>query len=83
MNTHAGTCEQANHGQNGCASTDDLESCTQGELTIFKGSDAYQQYFDVLLEFRVRDRCGDESNFKLIEYEIGSGHLVESPPAEE
>jgi hypothetical protein len=80
----ADICGEAGHGTNGCSSVDDLESCTQGELTLVGTSDdgGYQKYEQLLLEFRVRDRCGDQSNFKLIEYEVGSGHLVETPPAE-
>lgn len=88
-----GACLESNHGQGdqagdltpdghrGCGSPDDLDACVQGELTFLYTSEAFVMYRDILLEFRVRDRCGDESNFKLVEYEIGSGHLVETPPA--
>ena len=80
----AGSCLAAGHGSNGCNSVNDLETCTQGELTMLLTSDdgGFSKYQDILLEFRVRDRCGDQSNFKLVEYEVGSGHLVETPPAE-
>jgi hypothetical protein len=82
----ADICAPFGHGANGCASVDDLESCTRGELTlVLEGTDEpLLKYQDILLEFRIRDRCGDTSNFKLVEYEVGSGHLVESaPPADE
>ena len=80
----AAICAPFSHPTSGCANIDDLDSCTQGTLTwAVEGPDEpFLKYQDLLLEFRVRDRCGDESNLKLIEYEVGSGHLVETPAPE-
>lgn len=72
-------CDAAPFSRVGCTANS-LETCTQGEMTyLLNFEDALVQYQDIVLEFRVRDRCGASSNEKFIEYEIGSGHLLENP----
>ncbi len=72
-------CENVPFGRAGCTANS-LDTCTQGEMTYLLGAeDPLQQYQDIVMEFRVRDRCGAASNEKFIEYEIGSGHLSENP----
>lgn len=98
---HPGACLNSGHGRGdepgdvetpdghqGCGDSSDGAACQSGEMTFFyAGEDGLQQYQDITLEFRVRDRCGELASFevlcdtdesvlpvsKLVNYEIGSG----------
>ncbi len=79
IDPEADLCDGVPFGRAGCT-PNSLDTCTQGEITrLFAFETPLQQYQDIVMEFRVRDRCGAASNEKFIEYEIGSGHLSENP----